>query len=562
MRINRLIIVNHKDKSTFLKYLFLSVLTCFSVSATISGRPLQSDLVTESEDYHAFEGLIVDSVEIDNRNIFDTSDDEYDSFLFRMANRLHMTTTKKAIAREVLLKKGSVYSNDLAEETSRILRERFILYDAWVEKKIMDNGNLLVRVVTIDQWSLSLGADIRREGNENTVKIGALERNLFGNNQLVSFHYIHQTEDDNYIESSFSDYRFFGNPLRLAVQYSNNRKSSFSAFSLSRPFYNLQQKFSYTVSIFDVKGRTDIYENSIIVSEYTYRGDKTYIDASYRFGSYTKKLITNFGYRYNYEKISDTTSSLTNHSVDYYPDDSLSHTVQAGLQLARFEFAKRKNIDGFNYTEDFSLGQIVDLTVDRTYNSKLSDVFHNSISFAVLNSFLYKENLFFMKAQTRFWFQDSYELRQKLICNFKWYNSSLEYLTFAFHTQYVYDYVNNSSKDLVLLGGTSGLRGYNKYFKTGDKQLILNSEIRFHPQLSILSVLVGGTLFADFGQIREEGQSIKLTGGYYSSVGGGLRIAFEKSSKKVIRLDLSYSIQYNWTVSIGTGMYFYAGNSI
>ena len=63
------------------------------------GHPVEADLIK-------YDGLLIDSVEIENRNIFDTNVKGYDNFIFRTANKLHVKTQKKVLAREFLLKKG------------------------------------------------------------------------------------------------------------------------------------------------------------------------------------------------------------------------------------------------------------------------------------------------------------------------------------------------------------------------------------------------------------------------------------------------------------------------
>ena len=45
--------------------------------------------ITELEKYN---GLRIDSVEIDNREIFDTQVEPYNNFLFKTANKLHIRT--------------------------------------------------------------------------------------------------------------------------------------------------------------------------------------------------------------------------------------------------------------------------------------------------------------------------------------------------------------------------------------------------------------------------------------------------------------------------------------
>ena len=114
-----------------------------------------------------YDGQIVDSIVIEPRNIFDTNDPRYSGFIFKSTNRLHIVTRAAVIRRELLLSEGEPFSAKLAEETARNLRSGYAIYDAWTEVESLPNGHLLVRLITIDQWSLTGGFTISKSGSEN-----------------------------------------------------------------------------------------------------------------------------------------------------------------------------------------------------------------------------------------------------------------------------------------------------------------------------------------------------------------------------------------------------------
>ena len=49
----------------------------------------------ETNNYEQFDGFVIDSVLIENKNIYDLSDDKFDNFIFKTANKLHLKTKKK-----------------------------------------------------------------------------------------------------------------------------------------------------------------------------------------------------------------------------------------------------------------------------------------------------------------------------------------------------------------------------------------------------------------------------------------------------------------------------------
>ncbi len=500
----------------------------------------------------SYEGKIVDSIVIENRNIFDLNQDKYNKFIYKAANRFHIITQKNVIKREVLLSINEPYSEQLAEETARILRQRFVLYDAWIEKELYDSDKLLVRVVTIDQWSLSAGVEFRLEGDEKRYKIGAREKNFFGLNRLISFYHISQTTDENYVEGSFIETRLFGKKLKGLFSFSTNPKDKFRAILLERPYFDLQQQFGFGLVTKKNKGRIDNYINDSLTSQTFYKGSYTEVVALYRVGSYTRKFLFTTNYIYNYE-VSDTEELLS------AIDDSTYHLGQVGFEFSDFDFKKLYNIDGFNYTEDFNSGLVFKIEYAYAYTNHQSKLY-NKASFSLRKNYITEDQLFVLNAKYVNWYNSTIELREFSGLNFKYFNQSIDDVTFALNLDYRAD-LNRDGFNLLNLGGKSGLRGADEFLLTGDQRIVLNSEVRILPKFSIASFSFGGVLFGDFGNIIQDDKEFRISE-TYASFGIGLRAAFDKSSKNILRLDFAYSRQNGWQFSLGSGQYFNATESI
>ncbi|MDH4035477.1 MAG: hypothetical protein OEV80_16910, partial [candidate division Zixibacteria bacterium] len=210
------------EKMTSLKLrLHFSLVLALSLGVLARPGPARAEEPSQNGNA-ALNGRIVDSIVIINRNIYDTSDPEYESFIFRWANRLHRKTRKWVIGNEVLLESGSPYSSDLADETARNLRRSLPIYDAWIESDTLSDGRLVVRVITIDQWTLSGGVNAKREANEISYSFGLTDRNFLGHNQFVSSTYYVEASETNHARATFADNRLLGKPLRLEVDYSDD----------------------------------------------------------------------------------------------------------------------------------------------------------------------------------------------------------------------------------------------------------------------------------------------------------------------------------------------------
>jgi len=525
----------------------------------LKGGPLSP---TEPHQELTLDGTVVDSIVIDNRNIFDTDTKQYDYFIFKTANKLHYKTRRQVIEREVLLEVGKPYSPELAEETARNLRQRLQLYDAWIETEKLANGHLLVRIVTIDEWSLSGGFNISRDGNETRYKLGVTERNLFGNNQFLSLEYFVQPIDDNYIVSSFMDKRFFGKPYAMAIGYRDDPIGKFRQISFGRPFYSLSQTYSFDITMATTSGRREIHSDSSLIGLSNYEGDLFKIRGASRVGSYKRKAQISPQYIYRYERsFNKDNKGRTEHErlmvEESFPADSLYHQVGVGVNLSNLDFIKLKQIDGFGYIEDFVLGQSVEISLARAYTND----FHNNLfDLFETNLFLghrYGPSLALFTYNRLLWFKGNKDIRRvtKLMGNY--YYSPFHFLTIAARGTYESDWRENGA-EAVVVSGQGDVRGFNKVFRTGDRKGVFNLEGRFYPNIEILSLHLGGVVFTDVARSWRSDEPLKLRD-FYGSAGVGLRIALERSSKnRLLRIDAAYSEKYGWQISIGTNQYFMA----
>ncbi len=505
--------------------------------------------------------LIIDSIIIENRNIFDTDDFRYNHFIFKLANKLHVTTRQKVIRRELLFENGDIYPEELIEETARNLRNRLSLYDAWIETDTLQNGHLLVRVVTIDEWTLSVGPNFSREGNENQFRLSITERNIFGRNQYLSAGYFFNEFDSDYENAHFIDNKLFGRSLSLDLYHTSNPKNKLNWLILSKPFYNLNQKFSYYF-ILDYDDKiNEIYRDTLKIGETGFLGDAFQLGASYRTGSYKNKIEYSTSYSYKYsnsigakyfsENPKDITEVHNNISTD-----TTYHLISFGIKTSFLNFRKFKQIDGMGHIEDFTLGQVYSLSIGRAFNPDFNDYLYDIVTLNFWYGISPGKNIIYFSYNRKHWFYNSFHYRKLSNISLLYYNRSFEIMTFSLHGSYFSDWRADNTENLKL-GGVTGIRGYDEYFKTGDRQMVINSEMRFFTGLEIPAVKIGAALFVDAGRSWKSDESFKYRD-FLFSAGAGLRLFIGHSSrKKVIRVDFAYSEPNGWQISIGTEQYFH-----
>ena len=542
--------------------LLLLILACLGRAQSSAGDDRTDEVPRQMSD---FAGVTVDSIAIDNRNIFDTDDSRYHHFIFKLANKLHYKTRTIVIRPEILLKTGKPFSVDLAEETARNLRRSLLVYDAWVEPVLLPDGRLLVRVVTIDQWSLSSGLNINRDGNRTRYDLTMTERKLLGNNQLLSARYVLQSGDRDYFTGHFVDERLRNRPYAVVLGFSNNPLNSSRYFSLSHPYYNLSQTLAFSFSVAGTSGRRDIHSDSCLIGESQHEGDHLSASVSWRTGSYRRKLQIKPLYVYRFERSFDQKiigetheDSLT--ATAAFPVDSMYHQVGASILVANMNFVTLTKIDGFGYTEDFTLGQAFQIGWARAASADFRHYVFDVLNIGLSESFKHGPNLVFIDYHGVLWFHYCRDIRRISRLTATYYHSVSQLATIAARGLFVSE-SRPAQIDALTLGGDGELRGYNEFFRTGNRKGVVNLEGRFYPGWEILSIRFGGVAFVDMATIWSKRASAQ-SGQVYTSIGAGLRLALERSSKrKLLRIDVAYSKFNGWQVSVGTNQYFDAQTS-
>ncbi|PWB76458.1 hypothetical protein C3F09_00375 [candidate division GN15 bacterium] len=502
-----------------------------------------------------FENVRIDSIVVDNRNVFDTRDPRYNRFPYKTADKFHFVTRKAVIARELLFAVGDPFRRDLAEETARNLRTRLVLYDAWVETSTLPDSRLLVRVVTIDQWSLILSGSLAREGNRTDIRFGLQERNLLGSNQLLSWEYFIPEKERNYINIAYGNPRFWGKPVSVNGAYNSDPKNDYKQVSVGHPYYDLRQALSWSAAWQGTSARID---DSVRNRKRYSTSDQVEVGLGGRLGTYHDKIILEGSYTYRTSK-TRTVAFTHPDSVIAPPIDSTYHLLMGFTGIQRIYYVGLKRINGFNYTEDFSTGLDATIGIGRAFSRDWNDYLFDQVAVNIASVWCVGKEVFMFSYQRLAWFPIDGPVMQSADMSLRFYQTSLTYATFAFHIKY-----QSEERDLTIyLGGDSGIRGYDEHYRGGDRLFLTNTEVRVFPGIEILSVRFGGALFVDAGRTYQPGAKFSLKD-LVVSAGAGLRISFERTARsELARIDLAHTrvprdgrLKSVWQLSIGHGQYF------
>ncbi len=540
------------------RVLSLTILSTFVILLGTGGKVLRAQESGSAQDsLHnqdaAFEGVIIDSIEITSQDVFDTKNVKYNRFPYRLINRLHIQTKPFVIRSEVLLQVGKPYSNEMARETERNIRARLFVYEAEVKPERLANGKLLVRIHTIDQWSIAGGVGLRKEGDALEYDITFEDRNLFGLNHRFAAQQVHPAHDDNYATLLYSTSRIGKLPYSLSFFGTTNTESRGFAAELAHPYFDRLQRFSYGVNGGHRKGAVTIRDDTEEPAKTEYRASSLSLAGFYRSGTLREKLTLGLFYKYQFFRndsvVVDSGYTLESVAAEL-PVDTVYHEIGVGAELRRIDYLQLKRIDRYAVVEDFTVGPTFLFLFAKPFAGYQKDEHRYEVGVGYTG---YRHHtLVSVNHQRGYLFNETGRLRTTTRLHAKLYNNYLPWMTVAMNS-IVNTAVVHSGSNPLILGGFSGLRGYPQYFKTGNRTAVLSSELRFFSGLDIFSIAIGSAFFADVGTNWKHGDHWReLT--TYGSVGAGLRFNADRvSGGATFRVDVVYSKLYGTEVSVGLG---------
>ena len=207
--------------------------------------------------------LIIGSIVIDNKDVFDASDEKENKWLHRSANFLHIETKEAVIKRQLLFRQGDVYNQRLIDETERLLRaNRYIKSAQIVPTQICDDA-IELHVKTTDSWTLTPGFSFGRSGGVNTTAFEIAEHNVFGYGKELSLDNITDSERTRNI-LLYKDNNLFGSRNVLIAEYQDNSDGRAYGISTGLPFYQFASEHAWNLSASSLTRENAIYQQGIL----------------------------------------------------------------------------------------------------------------------------------------------------------------------------------------------------------------------------------------------------------------------------------------------------------
>lgn len=488
-------------------------------------------------------GAIVGRIAIEVDKIFNEADPEEDRALYRLANRLHRHTRDDTIRAQLLLKTGEPYSVQRAKETGRILRGRVYLYDGAVEVTGYDPDtntvDLLVRVR--DVWSLSPGIGVGRSGGENKSVVRIVDQNFLGRGQYLAAGYT-SSIDRSGLFLNFRDQNLFQSWWALNVGYADSSDGGTKSFSLTRPFYSLDTRWSASVRGLQQDLVTPLYDLGEKTDEFRQQNDFLSVEGGRSRGlvaGWTTRWLA--GFRYDRSLF---TEGGGDEPTVLLPEDRTLAYPWLGIELIQDRFETTRNQDQIGRTEDVFLGKSLRLELGWSATAFGAD---RSAGIFTLNgrmgNYVGERGLIVLGSSWNGRLESGSLANSLLSAETRYYLRFNEknVFTVALNAQRAF---NLDLDQQLLLGGDSGLRGYPLRYQPGDARALFSVEERYFTDWFPFRLFrVGGAVFADVGRTWGDTPLAEPPLGWLTNVGFGLRFGNARSGLgNVVHVDLAFPL--------------------
>jgi hemolysin activation/secretion protein len=485
----------------------------------------------------------VGRVDIVVENVFDTTDPQEDSSLYKAANHIHLKTRENVLRNMILFDQGDEFDPRTLEESARLLRSRGWISDAAVLPIAYDGQSNTVDVlITIrDSWSLSLNMSFGRNGGTNDVGFGLEEKNVLGTGKKLQL--THQSDvdrDQNIL--AYHDENVLGSRVRLDAAYADTSDGKERHILTGRPFFSLGTRWSVLGQALEEDRIDRMYDQGEIVDAFEHRTRATTIE-----GGWSRGLIDQtvkrwrLGLTYNEHEFAP---ALDLPPPLVLPENRKLVYPWVGFQVIHDDFRQFQELNDIGRVEDIQLGLNLEGSIGYAPTQLGADRDAWLFDFAAHKGWEPGSGQLMLVdfgASTR---HEYGELANTII------KGGARYYLKTFPKQLFLIAVDGTvtrsldQERQVLLGGDTGLRGYPLRYQSGDKRALLTLEERFFSDWYPFHLIrVGYAAFVDAGRTWGEDPRGSPSQGMLYDAGVGLRLSSPRSSgRSVVHVDLAFPL--------------------
>jgi hypothetical protein len=507
------------------------------------------------------EGKTLESIYVVNLDVFGKAE----GFL-RVVNFLHVTTRRHVIEREVLLRPGDLWNQEIVHETQRKLKDPlFTSLVVVVPVQAKTAGKVSLLAVTRDIWSLRMNSTFEYlQGTLTGLRLSVAENNIFGLRKHGAF--VFDMGQGSYsLGPQYVDKALAGSRLQLVSRFSalfaredSDFEGTSSSTTLSYPLWSLRRQwggalhFSHLDSVIrsfrgteiELVDNPDTPEIEEVPRVYALRTLGFESNVVRSFGDSVKQRVT-MGHQLSVRR-PDFIDGFMGSDADrltleqeVFPRSERSSALFVRYRLFTPRFVVYRNLNSYDLAEDVRLGPDVSAGASASLKFIGSEANFYRANIGAAWTFDLMGDGFFKAsggASTRL-------QNKELIDNV--FSGTLKVATprIADAIRVVAQgnlgvRLRERGNGRFTVGGSNGLRGYLISEFSGQKRLITNFEVRSMP-LKVLFARVGGLVFWDMAHSADRLDELKLKHG----VGFGVRYLVPQLQPIVFRLDWAFPLQ-------------------
>jgi len=480
-----------------------------------------------------YTGKFIRNIDIEVLDAFggsvDHPKDSVRSWLEETGNSVHLKTKGWIIKDMLIFTEGDKFIPFDVKESERIIRLSPYIYDVRIiPQKIRNNPDSVDVIVYVqDKWSINASISVRPSQKDGSVSFSDLNFLGFGNEFKGGL-----TADPNLPKgwdwnASYTVNNIENAFLSSTVNYASDQLHEQYGVSIGRDFFSPIIDWAGGIAQNWVNTRYPQYLNSSGIVE-TVRYDQQDYWLGYAFDF--KKVDTT---KENQNKF-NVAGRITRTVYSQKPIlDSVDLFQNSTFFLGRIGFANRtfyedQYVFGLGVTEDIPLVQMMAVLFGYDEGSNSSRPYYGIQSGYSLHDdslgYLYGGFQFGAFQSQGKWLNRSalldllYFSNLHAVGNWKW--------RFYVGSNYSYSFDPLSPVGILSINNENGLRGYSDNYLRGAKKQLLNYEGDFFSPLKLFGFKLAIIMFADFGMISPNDQSI-FSSKVFQGYGVGFRIKNE-----------------------------------
>lgn len=486
------------------------------------------------------QGLPIRRVDVRCLEIFDPLPVGGMNGIYGFVNTLHVKTRESTVRAQLLLAAGGVWDAERVEETERLLREmEFIEPDPVLSRVVDDSVDVLV--VTHDQWTTQPELNIERGAGRTYGSIGISEENLLGLGIGLALVF-HEDPTGKSRVGSVSGRRLFGTQLEGMFQAGTGDGDVSNAVSLRDPFRSLDDRMSWTASMWRVDASHQLFKDGSLAAEFPFKFEQGQLEWAWGSQSadgfvrrYALAFARNdrfYGPTVNEPGFEGTFPGGT--------EELKLRWVSGRVLYWRPQFIVRRGVELFDPAEDFDLGEVVGLETGlalRAFGSTANE----GLVRARLETGRETRRFGFGYARGRVSTRLRGDPRETIATlDARWIQQPSRDV--AIVTAAYGQVADEAPREVqFVVGGLNGLRAYPVQALAGTQSWRLNAEARWIAARGIADIAsIGGAVFVDAAKSWDPGERREP---WHSNAGFGLRISFPHASlHQVGRIDVAFPI--------------------